>query len=155
MAGQSDLRAKLEQEVTCAICLDQLKDPKLLPCHHSFCKTCLERHQRSREQQRDILLCPVCKKVIPLSSSGIDALPIDFKYKNLVDLIQSTKVSDLTPPTREDAPNQPPLRPFLDYAARSRARPLYVIKSYGKNNEGFGRLYGLAFGSNGAILSCR
>ena len=152
MAAKSDLRAKLEQELICAICFEQLKDPKLLPCQHSFCKVCLEQYQESLEQQEDILFCPTCKNVTALSANGIDALPLDFKFKNLVDMIQSTEISDSTPPIKEDILNQPPLRPFLDYAARSRARPSLIIKSYGEKNESFGRLYGLAFGSNGAVV---
>lgn len=30
------------KELKCAICLEQYKEPKVLPCLHSFCKTCLE-----------------------------------------------------------------------------------------------------------------
>ena len=152
MAARSELRTKLEEELTCAICCGQLDDPKMLPCQHSFCKRCLERSHQSSEQQQDILLCPCCKKVTKLSSGGIDALPLDFRTKNIVDMIQSTEISDSKPPIKGDTPAQPPLRPFLDYAARSRARPSLIVKSYGEKNEGFGRLYGLAFGSNGAVV---
>ena len=124
----------------------------MLLCHHSFCKRCLERYHQSSEQQQDILLCPSCKKITTLTSSGIDALPFDFKAKSIIDMIQSAEISDSIPPTKGDAPAQPVLRPFLDYAARSRARPSLIVKSYGEKNEGFGRLYGLAFGSNGAVI---
>ena len=150
MATKSDLRAKLEEELMCPICYEHLKDPKLLPCQHSFCKVCLEEYQQSREQQEDILLCPICKNVTPLAPNGIDALPLDFKFKNLVDMIESTEISDSTPPVKDET--NPPLRPFLDYAARSRARPSLIIKSYGEKNEDFGRLYGLALSSNGAVV---
>ena len=51
MATKSDLRAKLEEELACAICYEHLKDPQLLPCQHSFCKVCLEEHHQSLEQQ--------------------------------------------------------------------------------------------------------
>ena len=32
---------KVRQEVTCAICLELLDDPKLMPCLHTYCKKCL------------------------------------------------------------------------------------------------------------------
>ena len=34
---------KLEDQLTCAICLDAFKDPKLLQCFHVYCKDCLQR----------------------------------------------------------------------------------------------------------------
>jgi hypothetical protein len=30
-------------ELTCDICKEKLTDPKVLPCLHSFCQTCLEK----------------------------------------------------------------------------------------------------------------
>lgn len=152
MAAKNDLRTKLEEELACAICFEQLNNPKLLSCQHSFCKRCLEDYQQSSVQQQDILFCPVCKSVTALSPSGIDALPLDFKSKNLVEVMQSTEISDPAPTLNGDTANQPPLRPFLDYAAKSRARPSLIVRSYGEKNESFGRLYGLAFGSNDAVV---
>ena len=37
------LTEKLEDQLTCAVCLDTFSDPKLLPCFHVFCKDYLER----------------------------------------------------------------------------------------------------------------
>ena len=33
---------KLEQQLTCPVCLDIYTNPKSLPCLHSFCQHCLE-----------------------------------------------------------------------------------------------------------------
>jgi len=109
----------------------------------------LEEYHRSSGDQEDILSCPVCKVVTTLSATGIDALPRDFKIGSIIDMMQSANVSDTTP---RDPPNQPPLRPFLDYAARSRVTPSRIVRCYGEKNEGFGHLYGLAFGSNDAVV---
>ena len=33
----------IEEQLTCKICLDIFTNPKILPCHHSFCCQCLQR----------------------------------------------------------------------------------------------------------------
>ena len=121
----------------------------MLPCQHAFCKQCLEGYQESREQQRDILVCSVCKNATRLPPQGINDLPTDFKLKSIVDVLLDVKLTDPVPTkSRELAPLP---RPFLDYTAKARARPLLTVTSYG-NNEPFGRPYGLAFGSNGIVV---
>lgn len=32
----------LEDLVQCALCMDKLTDPKMLPCQHTFCLNCLQ-----------------------------------------------------------------------------------------------------------------
>ena len=36
-----ELKSSSESELTCSVCLEQFKDPKVLPCCHTFCKQCL------------------------------------------------------------------------------------------------------------------
>ena len=150
MAVKGDLRTRLGEELMCAICCDQYKDPRMLPCRHAFCKRCLEEYQESREQQRDILVCPVCKKATNLPPQGISSLPADFKMKSIVDVMQDTELSDPVP-AKSSKPGPLPMRPFLDYTAKARARPLLTVTSYG-DGEPFGCPYGLAFGTNGIIV---
>jgi len=119
----------------------------MLPCQHAFCKRCLENYQESREQQPDILVCPVCKKATKLPPHGISSLPADFKLNSIVDVMQNTKLSD--PVSAKST--EPASRPFLDYVAKARARPLLTVASYG-DGEQFGCPYGLAFGTNGIIV---
>ena len=42
MAKASSLAQNLVKELECAVCLEQYKEPKVLPCLHSYCKNCLE-----------------------------------------------------------------------------------------------------------------
>ena len=35
--------SKREHSLRCSVCLDIFKEPKVLPCCHTFCKACLER----------------------------------------------------------------------------------------------------------------
>ena len=32
-----------DEELSCSVCLDQYTNPKMLPCHHSFCLKCIEQ----------------------------------------------------------------------------------------------------------------
>ena len=55
----------------CAICIEELQDPKTLPCNHSFCKRCLADFLKSKYAKKDgslqkptmttSILCPKCK----------------------------------------------------------------------------------------------
>ncbi|XP_075257554.1 uncharacterized protein LOC142349708 [Convolutriloba macropyga] len=68
---------------TCGICLEIFRDPKSLPCLHSFCKRCL-----MTLTQNDNTLpfpCPTCRR---LCGSTVSTLPDDFKSKLLVDTMR-------------------------------------------------------------------
>ncbi|XP_070540329.1 uncharacterized protein [Ptychodera flava] len=41
----------------CGICLDKMKDPRTLPCKHTFCNSCLDILEKAQPK------CPVCKDV--------------------------------------------------------------------------------------------
>ena len=75
---------KLEEYLTCAICLDFYTEPKLLQCFHVFCKQCLERlvvHDR----QGLSLHCPSCRVIISLPPAGISGLQTAFYLSNLLE----------------------------------------------------------------------
>ncbi|XP_069110851.1 uncharacterized protein [Argopecten irradians] len=57
----------------CPVCLQQLRDPKSLPCFHSFCEDCLKTsilNQKQDPKEEPCFLCPACRVV---------TLPIDPK----------------------------------------------------------------------------
>jgi CHAT domain-containing protein/tetratricopeptide (TPR) repeat protein len=69
---------KLEDQLTCAICLDAFKDPKLLQCFHVYCKDCLKQLAVTDKQGQVSLLCPTCREVTllpPATRDPIDMLP--------------------------------------------------------------------------------
>ena len=53
---------KLEAQLTCAICLDAFKDPKLLQCFHVYCKDCLQQLVVQDKQGQLSLRCPTCRQ---------------------------------------------------------------------------------------------
>ncbi|XP_029561843.1 E3 ubiquitin-protein ligase TRIM39-like [Salmo trutta] len=47
-----------EEDLSCPVCCDIFKDPVLVSCGHSFCKTCLRENWKQRESWE----CPVCRR---------------------------------------------------------------------------------------------
>ena len=70
---------KVHQEVTRAICLELLDDPKSMPCLHTYCKNCLmaaldkRPHDPDLPRDRSAINCPLCRAEVALSDQGIEA----------------------------------------------------------------------------------
>ena len=75
-AKQSQAKAlkKLEDQLTCAICLEAFKDPKLLQCFHVNCKECLDRLVVTDQQGQASVRCPTCRRatVLPPATTVAD-----------------------------------------------------------------------------------
>lgn len=91
---------KLEDQLTCAVCLDTYKEPKLLHCFHVYCKDCLQRLViRAPEQpgQGLSLRCPTCRRPTLLPQDmGVAGLPPAFHIQNLFEIqeaFERTKLS--------------------------------------------------------------
>lgn len=64
----------------CLVCLDRYserKRPRVLPCGHLFCSSCIESVQES-----GWVTCPCCRSAHP--ASGVDAFPIVFAMEDLL-----------------------------------------------------------------------
>ena len=75
---------KLEDQLTCGICLDSYTEPKLLQCFHVFCKQCLERLV-VHDHQGLSLHCPSCHRSTLLPLTGVLGLQTAF-YLNLFEV---------------------------------------------------------------------
>ena len=56
------LSSRLDQQLSCAICLERYEEPRILKCSHSFCRRCLVQvlQRRSDDPQRKSLFEKAC-----------------------------------------------------------------------------------------------
>ena len=79
----------LRKEAERALCLETVNNPKTLPCLHSFCLECLEKHAGfARKQLQTMIKCPVCQTSLQIPERDtFNNLPTSFRLKKLVELL--------------------------------------------------------------------
>ena len=76
---------KLEDQLTCGICLDSYTEPKLLQCFHVFCKQRLERLV-VRDPKGLSLHCPSCRRSTFHPPTCVSGLQTAFYLNNLIEV---------------------------------------------------------------------
>uniref|UniRef100_A0A3Q2XWR2 RING-type E3 ubiquitin transferase n=1 Tax=Hippocampus comes TaxID=109280 RepID=A0A3Q2XWR2_HIPCM len=71
-----------KQFLVCSICLDHYRNPKVLPCLHTFCESCLQNYIPAESLT---LSCPVCRQTSILPEKGVCALQNNFFITNLME----------------------------------------------------------------------
>ncbi|XP_043541844.1 tripartite motif-containing protein 59-like [Chiloscyllium plagiosum] len=83
-----------EEDLTCSVCYSIFEDPRVLPCSHTFCRTCLENivHESTNfsiwRHLRIPLKCPTCRSIVELPPVGISSLPINFSLMGIIEKYQ-------------------------------------------------------------------
>ncbi|XP_070549325.1 E3 ubiquitin-protein ligase TRIM33-like [Ptychodera flava] len=71
----------------CAVCFEQFSNPKILPCHHTFCESCLHV---IIEESVEKISCPLCKKTCQLTIDGVSTLKDNTYMQSLIDTLSET-----------------------------------------------------------------
>ncbi|KAK7474953.1 hypothetical protein BaRGS_00033840 [Batillaria attramentaria] len=61
----------------CALCLEQFKSPRILPCFHTFCLSCIKRLTLNL-QPSDSFPCPSCRTAVQIPPGGADSFQVNF-----------------------------------------------------------------------------
>ena len=56
------LRCKVEEHLTCSVCLETFKDPKVLPYLHLYCHQCIVNLVKSANS--NTIDCPECRLTV-------------------------------------------------------------------------------------------
>ncbi|XP_078680785.1 uncharacterized protein LOC144915872 [Branchiostoma floridae x Branchiostoma belcheri] len=75
-----------EEFLVCQVCLEDFKEPKMLPCLHTFCQLCLEKLLAAEPEEK--LACPTCRQDVPLPQNGVQGLKSNFLVGKLHDILQ-------------------------------------------------------------------
>ncbi|KAI8515160.1 hypothetical protein Bbelb_077510 [Branchiostoma belcheri] len=62
----------VDEFLVCQVCLEDFKQPKMLPCLHTFCQPCLEKLLAAEPEGK--LDCPTCRQDVPLPQNGVRGL---------------------------------------------------------------------------------
>ena len=83
--------SNLNLSVTCSICLEIFKNPKLLSCGHTFCFHCLsllfnqQQQQTPSELQIKTICCALCQQ--NTSCSKVEELPKNYVAEELCEFL--------------------------------------------------------------------
>ena len=83
--GLEDLEEGLEDEITCPVCQEHFRDPKILPCLHYYCKECV-RQLALRAGTNRPFACPECRRGTFLPQNDPDQLPTAFFVNRMKEL---------------------------------------------------------------------
>ena len=84
-----ELFTVLNKEAECPLCLETVNNPKTLPCIHSFCLECLDKHANfARRQLQATIKFPVCQTSFQISEGdSFKNLPASYHLNRLVDVL--------------------------------------------------------------------
>ena len=82
---------KLQEQLTCPVCLSQFDSPKTLPCLHSFCLKCIQQLPVDLEKGKHVISCPTCRKTAKVPNKGPADLPTAFVINSLVEIQEQLK----------------------------------------------------------------
>ena len=68
------------ESLTCPICCQLYKNPKYLPCYHSYCEGCVEGMQEESK-----IKCPECRAESVVPTGGVKDLPANFHINSMMD----------------------------------------------------------------------
>ncbi|XP_064609039.1 E3 ubiquitin-protein ligase TRIM56-like [Liolophura sinensis] len=78
-----------EKFLTCSICLEKFKTPKLLPCLHTFCLKCLKDHV-DRSAKNGSFPCPNCRQPTDVPTDTDTGFKTNFFMNSLLDFFADT-----------------------------------------------------------------
>ncbi|KAL8212902.1 UNVERIFIED_CONTAM: hypothetical protein K2H54_059504 [Gekko kuhli] len=84
--ASEDAATRLQEELSCAICLECFRDPVSIHCGHNFCRGCITNYWRIRKEKT--FSCPRCRE-----TSRKKTLKPNLELKNIVEIAPKLQVA--------------------------------------------------------------
>uniref|UniRef100_A0A8C9RJC5 Zinc-binding protein A33-like n=1 Tax=Scleropages formosus TaxID=113540 RepID=A0A8C9RJC5_SCLFO len=66
----------LDEELVCSVCCEIFKDPVILLCSHSFCRSCVQQYWEQKSSRE----CPMCRR-----RSSTEKPPVNLVLQNIIE----------------------------------------------------------------------
>ncbi|KAL0198842.1 hypothetical protein M9458_007382, partial [Cirrhinus mrigala] len=88
-----------EDQFSCPVCLDLLKDPVTIPCGHSYCKRCISDCW-DQDDRKGLYRCPQCRKTFTTRP----ALSKNVVFAEMVEKLKTMRLQSAPVPAAPAAP---------------------------------------------------
>jgi hypothetical protein len=92
----------LQELLECPICMNLYENPHVLPCQHTFCKSCLVSLKNENTNNNNCIDCPICREKHKLGVNGVDGLAANYTMKRLIELESMAAAEKEKPPSNKD-----------------------------------------------------
>ena len=98
----------------CTKCHNHYDDPRMLPCLHSFCKSCVGQlviqTGSKKTGSKKTVRCPTCYSTTPLPLKGVDVFPrnVRLSYEATITKYKA-QIKSKSPPSCDECRREPPL----------------------------------------------
>jgi tripartite motif-containing protein 2/3 len=75
--------------IKCPICLEIYSDPRMLPCQHSFCRSCLERLSENDGRWGR---CPQCRQLFRIPFNGVGSFDVNRTIAQLIETFPKQQI---------------------------------------------------------------
>jgi len=86
-----------DDATVCSLCQEVFRDPRVLPCLHTYCLNCIQGWSNDRRPRGAKPRCPRCRKKYRIPQTGLEELPRNFCVLNTL------RERDLTTDATESA----------------------------------------------------
>lgn len=88
MAATVVISSNKTEKLMCTICLELFRSPRLLPCHHTFCLSCL--HDLAARHNNTCFPCPSCRNHAAVPPGGVGQFQVNFYLEDDLAEVQNS-----------------------------------------------------------------
>ena len=88
--ARQGVKIDIDEHVTCTVCMEVYKNPRVLPCLHSYCKKCIKQLIERTSTRGKTFRCPTCRETTDVPEKGADGFPHNFFIQDLCDKVTQT-----------------------------------------------------------------